>query len=251
MMAISKRFRPIKVVEGAEYIFNASKLKQCYNDEAMHLAYRGAKTHILEELESLLGYTVSTIRGYIAGHYSPSAEAVPKIANYFDLEEGDFLIVRPVEGLEMGTNMREIPAYERDAARKIYGQLCDMAEGMYYSDPELLMKFDVSCTMMGFRYLGPTPHPFEYRDSIILSIRKMGFDLPHTLRDSLIELVREVFGDDCGEEGLLYLRSDNYKSYLEKNGFKDNDDTRELYSINYVRNLYDRIDALFKDYAVD
>lgn len=182
-------------------------------------------------------------------------ETIRKLADFFQIDEDSLLTPRETsrasEPSQKGTTMRDIPDYERDAARRLYLELCDMADGLHYCDPTFSMTCGLPTTKEGFRWLGETRYPFQYKEKLLLSIRKAGFDLPRSLRDALTELVNDAFGENCGEDDLLYFQEDGYKEWLAKNSFEDNDDSKEMYGIVFVRNIEEQLDALFSDYMKD
>lgn len=241
--------KTLKTIDGIEHIFNTERFKQYYNGIDGQKRPHGSKGKIRDDLAQKTSYAESTVRGWIRGSNGPSfVDTVHVIEDYFDIPRNGLLMPRTQKDAEKGKAMRDIPEYERDAARRLYHELCDMTDGLHYSDPVLAMRLGLPTTKEGFRHLGGTPYPFLYRERLLLLIRREGFDLPSSIRDELISLVLEAFGEDCGEDGLLYLRSQGYADYLANNELNDNEDAREMYSIVFVRRLEERIDDLFSVY---
>lgn len=178
-------------------------------------------------------------------------ETVRRIEDLLSLPPDKLLteIVLEKETTEAG-NMKEriIDEQERNSARKTYERLCDMIRGLEYFDPDQWLKHGYPTTPKGFRYLGRQTQPFDYRDEIIVEIRKAGFDFPKRMRDQLISFVRDAFGEGCYETGLMYFESREYKEYLEKNKLENTPEVRELYSNAYIEGLYEKLDGIFEEY---
>lgn len=249
---ISKNFHTLKIIDGIEHIFNHEEFMRLYN---LAGKMRGEKTRLKERLRDKTGKdSDETINGWIKGYSGPrDFEDVEIIANIFNVPVDTLLTPRTkiAEKIELEENvMREIKDYERDTARKLYVEMCDMIDGLEYFPEEFTKGAAglIGCTPQGFRYLGKEAFPFMYRDNLIQNVRKAGFDLPKQTRDQLIYFILDAFGDDCSDTGMMYFESDAYKSYLEKNGFENSDDTRDLYSVLYIQQLYEKLDDIFTDY---
>ncbi len=238
-------------VDGIDYIFNHEEFRWWYNLAGRK---RGEKKDLKEKLAERTSRDISTVEGWVKGSFGPSdLETVTIIENLFNVPAGSFLapLTKPTEKNELEENtMREIKDYERDVARQLYAEMCDMVDGLEYL-PEILIQGTAGLIGGGpqpFKDLGKEPFPFMYRDNLIQNVRKAGFDLPKRTRDQLIDFISEAFGDDCSDTGMMYFESQAYRDYLEKNGFENNDDTRDLYSVLYIKQLYEKLDAIFADY---
>lgn len=235
-------------VDGITYVFNREAFRWQY--DKVGSSKRGRKTEIKEQIAEL-GYDRNTIEGWIKKKHGPSdLKTVRYLEDILGAPVGSFLTPRTksTQKNNMEENMmREIKDYERDAARKLYAEMCGMIDGLEYF-PEEFTKATHLGTPEGFKYLGREPFPFMYRDNLIQNVRKVGFDLPKRTRDQLIDFIFDAFGDGCYERGMMYFESQAYKDYLEKKGLENNDDVRDSYSVWYIGQLYERLDAIFADY---
>lgn len=246
----SNNFRPFKV-DGIDYIFNYPEFKQRFNLKATMYE---KKEILYEQLADWACRSIDTVKGWYKGYFGPAdLDTVKKVEAFFDAPADSFLtpLKKPTEKTELEENeMCEIKDYERDTARKVYTEMCDMIDGLEYFPEELTRGTAglIGGTAQGFKYLGKEAFPFMYRDNLIQNVRKAGFDLPKRTRDQLIDFIFEAFGDGCSDTGMMYFESQAYKDYLEKNEFENSDDTRELYSVLYIKQLYEKLDAIFADY---
>lgn len=244
-------FRAFQGENGVNYYFDYKKFKEQFDYMTRK---RGTKKTLYEQLNNLLNCEVSTIEGWRKGNSGPSdLKIVRKLENFFNMPPDSFLTLKTksMQKNELEENtMREIKDYERDVARKLYAQMCDMVDGLEYYPEKFIQGTAgrIYSTPQGFKYLGEEAFPFMYRDNLIQNVRKAGFDLPKQTRDQLIDFIFKAFGDGCSDTGMMYFESQEYKDYLEKNGFENSDDTRDLYSVLYIKKLYERLDAIFADY---
>lgn len=248
----SSNFRPFKV-DGIDYIFNHEEFLRWYNLAARKF---GKKETLKERLAAQAHRSIDAVAGWVTGYSGPSdPDTVKTVEAFFDAPAGSFLtpLKKPAEKTELEENvMREIKDYERDTARKVYAEMCDMIDGLEYMAfidfrTEDEIPADTPDRFKGWKNANGTP-VYLYRDKLLLNVRKAGFDLSKHVRDQLLDLIDLAFGDDISYDGKLYFASGEYMEFLEKNEFGDNDLTRNLYSNAYIKRLHEMLDDIFADY---
>lgn len=247
-------FRAFRLKDGI-YFFNSNKFREMYN--GIRYKRHGEKSKLKKEISKELNCEIPTIEGWIKGNSGPSGiDLVNKLEAFFNVPSGSFLTPQTKsmqKNTLEGKTMHEIKDHERDIARKLYTEMCDMIDGLEYYSNEFIQATAgrMGNTPQGFKYLGTEAFPFLYRDHLIQNVRKAGFDLPKQLRDQLMTFILEAFGDGCYDTGMMYFESQGYKDYLERTNLADNDDTKERYSVMYIDRLYEKLDSIFADYLCE
>jgi len=134
-------FRTIKTVGGIEYIFNWDEFKKWYR--LIGRKKHGAKKNLKEQLSEELNVTIDAVEQWIKRSNGPGdLGIVEKMERSFNAPAGSFLTPRtkPTKKEELEENvMREIKDCERDTARRVYTEMCDMIDGLEYL-PKVLIQ---------------------------------------------------------------------------------------------------------------
>lgn len=232
--------------DGIEYKFNHEKFREKYN---MLQSSRGNKKNMLELLSKRTNRSEEAVKNWIKKTNGPSdLETVYIIEDAFNVERGTFLTPLYSDTNPVKENkMLEIPTYERDIARNIYMEMCDMIHSAEYMDDELSALLCGRNVDFGTAKEMRTDNEYK-REQWILKVRKAGFDIPTDLRDKLLNLVNKTFGPWDVEEGNMYFGDEEYRKYLQKNSLTDTTEARYLYSDLFIAGLYQELDDIFKEY---
>lgn len=240
---MAKRKGPrIWVVDGIDHCFDNAKFKLVIQKRKHE-----NKNKNISEVEAEIATTISvapdTVEGWYKGNAGPSTiDMVHALEMSLNLQANTLL--KKTTGQEE-TTVCKTPDYERNAARELYGLLCDLVDDLEFRSEVLIT--GVEGKAQGFRLLEKEPQPWLCCDELIKTIRKIGFDLPKETRDALMVFVYETFevGDRNGE---LYFESDWYKAFLKKEGVQDTERSRKKFSNFYIEDRYETLDAIFVDY---
>ena len=145
--------------------------------------------------------------------------------------------------------MSNIPDYERNVARKLYEDMCEMKYWSEYIDDELtfILYGNIPSKQTIANTSVRTDHEYQ-REQYILSIRKAGFDLPHTIIEKLISLVNKTYGPWNIDNHDMYFAAEEYQQYLSKNHFVDSPEIRYIYSDLFTQGLYTELNEIFSAY---
>lgn len=248
--------------DGKAYTFDSERLKREYNARG-NGKNRGFKSSFIKQLASATDRDAETVKTWVKGSSNPNdLGLVEIIERVLGLPSGSLLLPVTVSKPEPIANdnqggaemyRRGITEKQREVAHALYCDLCDMI--YFVTDSLGIMDFDpndpsAACSDNNNEV---QPHDFsnqeEYREKLILNIRKSGLYIPLDLRNRITDLVNCAFGPWDAEYNDMFYNGEEYKTYLTANGWKDAPDKRFTYSRNFRENLYRDLDSLFHDYA--
>ena len=238
------------VKDGQRYTFDSHRLRHEYD---LRGTMRGAKTRLIEQLAEASDRPNETVKSWlrVKKPSSPNDPAlVSIIERVFGLETNTLLIPVMLQVDDKTTKETAmITERQREIAHALYGELCEMI--YFVTDSIGMMDFDPNDPTAGLpRASAPKYHnQEEYRDELILSIRKSGIYLPSGLRNQAIDMVQRAFGPWDAESNDMFFNGEEYAEYLNANGWKDEPSVRYTYSRNFRESLYRELERIFKDYA--
>ena len=236
------------IKDGIRYVFNSEQFRREYD---LRGTIRGEKTHVIRKLIEETHREEATVKTWIKGTGGPNdLSLVAVIERVLDLEADALLkpVTPPVsDNTEKENSM--ITEKQREIAHALYGEMCEMIYTV--TDSIGIMDFDPNDPTSDFpREAIPKYHnQEEYRDALILTIRKTGIYLPADLRNQAIDLVQRAFGPWDAESNDMFYNGEEYEAYLTANGWKDEPNVRYTYSRNFREALYRELDRMFKSYA--
>lgn len=237
------RFRKFGI-DGDIYTFNHIKFKNLVNSISMH----GEKGKLRRTIAERTFKSESTVKDWIKGKSGPNdLDTIYTLEKMFNKPKG-YLLQKEKEGEK--TMAKEIPEYERNAARELYGEMCELIKSAEYVDEVLLdLTSDTRYAIKGdIEYSAVRSDNERRRVNLIVKIRKAGFDIPNDIRDRLISMVDKIFGPWNIDDGEMYFNSEEYMDYLKTNGIKDDETARYFYSGIFVDELYEELDDIFARY---
>jgi len=245
---LGKSYRSFEI-GNQKYTFNYKKFQECYE---LLGPTRGKKTEFKKIIKERTNRGIETVRDWISGETGPSdLETIKVLEEIFDVPNGSFLKPLGEDEITKEEWVRmNIPEFERNVARNLYEEMCELIKSAEYID-ELLWRdthsvykeIDGNCKFHHMRLDNE-----QRREILLMKIRKAGFDIPNNVRSRLLGMVNQIFGPWNIDNGMMYFESEEYTEYLQKNNFTDCDDIRYLYSKLFVAKLYEELDDIFARY---
>lgn len=245
------RKRSVITIDGADYWFSTKAFQKYYNQTLKRRHKSGNKESLTKVIAEEVGASESTVKGWIAGKHGANLgkDKIEKLANLIFLDDYKKLL-EPIEGIitkgeEEQMANRIITESERNAARNLYGEMCDMIK-MCVWEPPILLEHPEYEVRIKCKFSNQEEARYYYHDAI----RKTALDLPESMRDELMMLVDRGFGNSDAEFNEMYFNSDEYRDYLKKNDRKDNADSRCLYSAGFIDQMRSELDRIFDAYII-
>lgn len=230
------------------YVFDSAQFRREYD---LRGTIRGEKTRLIKQLMEQTDRSEDTVKTWVKGSGGPNdLSLVSTIERVLGLKADTLLIpVTPPVDDNTAKETAMITEKQREIAHALYGELCEMI--YFVTDSIGIMDFDPNDPTADLpRASAPKYHnQEEYRDALILTIRKTGIYLPADLRNQAIDMVRRAFGPWDAESNDMFYNAEEYEAYLTANGWKDEPSVRYTYSRNFRESLYRELEQMFKDYA--
>ncbi len=244
------RKRSVITIDGIDYWFSIKAFQKYFNDAKRIRQKTGDKDSLIKVVAEKVGVTESAVKGWKAGKHGANLEEddIKKLAELFYLTNYKKLLEPVEKDVKKGENVkmanRIITDNERNAARSLYGEMCDMIKMCIYERP--VFDYPEKVEYREPRFRNPEEARYYYHDTI----RKTALDLPKSVREDLAVLVDRAFGEVDTDYNQMYLNSDEYREYLKKHGNSDNDDTRCLFSVGFIDQMRSELDRIFDAYII-
>ena len=245
------RKRSVITIDGIDYWFSIKAFQKYFNDAKRIRQKTGDKYSLIKVVAEKVGVTESTVKGWKAGKHGSdlNEDGIKKLAELLHLDDYKKLL-EPVEkdgkkGEDIKMANRMITDNERNAARSLYGEMCDMIKLCVW-EPPLFLEHPEYEVHIKCKFSNQEEARYYYHDAI----RKTALDLPKSMRDELMMLVDRGFGNSDAEFNEMYFNSDEYHDYLKKNDRKDNTDTRCLFSAGFIDQMRSELDRIFDAYII-
>ena len=135
----------------------------------------------------------------------------------------------------------------KNAARRLYEELCDLIDGLEWRGLDLDNE-GPDLTNPHIKELGLKSHE-DHRHYMHVFIRKSTLDLSEEFRKTLDVFVDRCIGpEDFEYPSFQYFKTDEYRDFCKNNNTGDNDSSRVIFSADHQLNMYDELNIIFKDY---
>lgn len=238
----------IETIDGIDYIYDGAKAAEIWRYLRNKCKKKdGTIQRIIAEIAAETHYEEPTVRDWLKGAYGPGKpEAIDVIAEKLGCDRSSLLKTYIKEEKNKMEEIK-ITKMERKAARKLYGELCDMLQIIDWEDEKVWMEFPDARIQAYDRFR----NQYEAEQYYLLLVRKASVDLPKAMREDIVKLINdsfEFFSDCIDPPYELNEETEGYKKITSGNGVKRDVDAIYKYVNNYKQQISDRLDTIFDRY---
>lgn len=240
------RTRTTIEIDGIAYVWDTAKVRGMWKYYEKKCKNTPQKNQVIIDIAEKTNFSDSTVKDWLNGRYGPSdPNVVEVIAKALECNSIELLKLKNEERIKM--EERKITKMERKAARRLYGELCDMLEIIDWEDESIVMQFPMARIRAWSRF----EDPYEAEQYYLLLVRKNAIDLPKGIIEELKSLISEafnLFSDSIDPPYELNIHTDGYKKILEEKEWEKKREHIYLYVRNYRERISEELDRIFDRY---